>query len=525
MDPSRGDVPVGLDDLLFPNRAEITTWHKDYVSELVTFSPAKIAVEPSRLEKERANLERESKDLAFQHYRTFIKSATCTSDIKSEVQSVLQDVATLESHIPNLSTACHSFAVQAKEITQKRKVHYTTLEQHSTILELLELPQLMDACVKNQCYDDALELEHYARKIYRENLNIPILAQILAEIELSTESMAVHLHNQLCSQCTLTESFKIVNYLRKLAIYNEIEIRVAFLQCKGQYLAHLLQQIPRGNYFMTISKMVDTTRSEMQDIINQYTTLFGDDLKLEKEVSGAVLATSVANILYSWSLCKISEFLERLQSSLSKVKEGSFLANILASCMFFGKNMARLGLDFRGLLPPIFESVVKNIFEKDLDRAVSNFGTHLRKYRNLTAHQGLSEYTPKLDDTQDNISPPIILLDFPPLAILTNVILSTLNDLRTCWLQSMQVKLGKILFTFLSSIIQKLFEHRTQNINVAEPEELSLFLKMCFIASSELLPFIVNCFSTIFGSPNQKLIELSTLQNQLQPLLKERENL
>jgi hypothetical protein len=177
-------------------------------------------------------------------------------------------------------------------------------------------------------------------------------------------------------------------------------------------------------------------------------------------------------------LCKISEFLERLQSSLSKVNEGtlfytfivlsiyligSFLANILASCMFFGKNMARLGLDFRGtllndiysmymtnlgLLPPIFESVVKNIFEKDLECAVSNFGTHLRKYRNLAAHQGLSEYTPKLgsemlsrrlcqmslfnilDDTPDNISPPIILLDFPPLAILTNVILSTFNDLR-----------------------------------------------------------------------------------------------
>jgi hypothetical protein len=39
-----------------------------------------------------------------------------------QVQSVLQDVSTLQSHIPNLSTACHSFAVQAKEITQKRKV-------------------------------------------------------------------------------------------------------------------------------------------------------------------------------------------------------------------------------------------------------------------------------------------------------------------------------------------------------------------------------------------------------------------
>jgi len=208
---------------------------------------------------------------------------------------------------------------------------------------------------------------------------------------------------------------------------------------------------------------------------------------------------------------------------LFKVKEGSFLANILASCMFFGKNMARLGLDFRGLLPPIFEEVVRNIFEKDLDRAVSNFGTHLRKYRNLSAHQGLSEYTPKLEDSQDSISPPILLLDFPPLAILTNVILSTFNDLRTCWLQTMQVKLARILNKLLKDIIQKLFEHRAQTINSMDREELELFLKMCSVFSTECLPFVTNCFSSIFGA--QKLIDLSTLQESLLPLLKEKENL
>jgi hypothetical protein len=37
----------------------------------------------------------------------------------------------------------------------------------------------MDACVKNHCYEDALEIEHYARKIYRENSSISILSQIV----------------------------------------------------------------------------------------------------------------------------------------------------------------------------------------------------------------------------------------------------------------------------------------------------------------------------------------------------------
>jgi hypothetical protein len=81
------DSPSSLNDLLFPNQkdGDISNWHLDYVSELVTFGPAKIANEPALLEKEKNNIERETKDLTFQHYRTFIQSSQCTSKIRSEV--------------------------------------------------------------------------------------------------------------------------------------------------------------------------------------------------------------------------------------------------------------------------------------------------------------------------------------------------------------------------------------------------------------------------------------------------------
>lgn len=81
------DVPTGLDALLFPNHkeGEVSNWHLDYVSELVTFTPAKISTEPLRLDKEKQNVERETKDLAFQHYKVFIQSSRCTSGIRSEV--------------------------------------------------------------------------------------------------------------------------------------------------------------------------------------------------------------------------------------------------------------------------------------------------------------------------------------------------------------------------------------------------------------------------------------------------------
>ena len=38
-------------------------------------------------------------------------------------------------------------------------------EQHPVILELLEIPQLMTACVRNGSYDEALDLKAFASKI------------------------------------------------------------------------------------------------------------------------------------------------------------------------------------------------------------------------------------------------------------------------------------------------------------------------------------------------------------------------
>ena len=40
------------------------------------------------------------------------------------------------------------------------------------------------------------------------------------------------------------------------------------------------------------------------------------------------------------------------------------LASVLEHCMYCGMSLARVGLDFRGLLPPIFEAAIANVFSK-----------------------------------------------------------------------------------------------------------------------------------------------------------------
>jgi len=61
----------------------------------------------------------------------------------------------------------------------------------------------------------------------------------------------------------------------------------------------------------------------------------------------------------------VRQKLHATQSDLCNVAfSACSLASVLEHCMYCGMSLARVGLDFRGLLPPIFEAAIANVFNK-----------------------------------------------------------------------------------------------------------------------------------------------------------------
>ena len=69
-------------------------------------------------------------------------------------------------------------------------------------------------------------------------------------------------------------------------------------------------------------------------------------------------------LVYSWAGHRVSLYLAALGRHLPRIGEGGSLASVLEHCMYCGMSLARVGLDFRGLLAPIFEACILNLFSK-----------------------------------------------------------------------------------------------------------------------------------------------------------------
>jgi hypothetical protein len=78
--------------------------------------------------------------------------------------------------LPEFAQRCQDFSKASSDINTHRRLNSLTLTRNAQLLEILELPQLMDTCIRNGNYEEALELAAYVRKLGKKHGQIPIIA-------------------------------------------------------------------------------------------------------------------------------------------------------------------------------------------------------------------------------------------------------------------------------------------------------------------------------------------------------------
>ncbi|KAL0394188.1 UNVERIFIED_CONTAM: Conserved oligomeric Golgi complex subunit [Sesamum latifolium] len=445
--------------------------------------------------------------------------AAALLEIREEVSAIDKHLESLIAEIPTLTSGCTEFVDSAEHILEKRKMNQTLLANHSTLLDLLEIPQLMDTCVRNGNYDEALDLEAFVGKLTTMHPKIPVIQALATEVQQTTQSLLSQLLQKLRSNIQLPECLRIIGYLRRIGVFSEYEMRLQFLRCREAWLTGILDDLDQRNPYEYLKGMINCHRMHLFDVVNQYRAIFADDTSGNEE-------NYDGGLLFDWAMHQITLHLKSLKVMLPKITEGGSLSNILDQCMYCAMGLGWVGLDFRGLLPPLFEEAVLNLFAKNMSTAVENFQIYDTNVSIYPVSPGFSSLGPTAssspanslgEESQDDITPPSSLMEHPPLAVFINGVSAAMNELRPCAPLSLKVVLAQELVKGLQAVSDSLLRYNTTRM--LRDNESVLFLKLCQSFIEVAFPHCATCFNRCYPGGAALITDAKNLFDGISRLL------
>ncbi|XP_010519840.1 PREDICTED: conserved oligomeric Golgi complex subunit 8 [Tarenaya hassleriana] len=467
----------------------VSASQQPYVSELLSFTLDRLHKEPELLRVDGERIQRQMQEVAVGNYRAFITAADALLAIRQEVSSIDKHLESLIGEIPKLTSGCTEFVESSEKILEKRKLNQTLLANHSTLLDLLEIPQLMDTCVRNGNFDEALDLEAFVSKLATMHPKLSVIQTLAAEVRQTTQSLLSQLLQKLRSNIQLPECLRIIGYLRRIGVFSEYEMRLQFLRCREAWLTGILEDLDQRNAYEYLKGMINCHRMHLFDVVNQYRAIFADDTSGSEE-------NYDGGLLFSWAMHQITSHLKTLKIMLPKITEGGSLSNILDQCMYCAMGLGWVGLDFRGLLPPLFEEAVLNLFSKNMNTAVENFQLVLDSHRWVSLPSVGFSTSSIGDDIKEDVTPPSYLMEHPPLAVFLNGVSAAMNELRPCAPLSLKHALAQELIKGLQAISDSLLRYNTTRM--LRLNESTLFLSLCRAFIEVVFPHCATCFGRCY---------------------------
>lgn len=296
------------------------------------------------------------------------------------------------------------------------------LQKHSTLLEFLEIPQMMETSLRTGNYEEVLRLDTYVKKLRTKyGPGIKFLEDVMKETNKVKNAMAAQLTKELRSAIQLPTCIKVVGHLRQLGKYSDTELRIKFLTVRDMYLQSLVKDIPSSPPLFHLTRTIDLFRINLFDIATQYRAVFSSDDPFQN----SSLYSKESNILSSWILTKIEQFFKILESDiLACIENEPYFPydSVIDPCYYFGLSMARIGFDIKPRLTLVFQRMCIRRFRLSLDKAEKTFQDSLKSY-------SLNETLSKLKVSSDDSSLSLIA-DISPLKWLMNGILMAFNDIR-----------------------------------------------------------------------------------------------
>ncbi|OZJ05060.1 hypothetical protein BZG36_02094 [Bifiguratus adelaidae] len=475
------------------------TWLANYVDHLLSLPLASLQQEPQRLIKATSNVDQDLQSLVLDEYQSIVKARDVQIDTEVRLDDLRAHLDGFESMVTDVMNSCKDFDQEVSAFLDVRSELESILDNHDSLLDLLEIPQLMETCVRNGYYQEAMDLSAHVTRLANRHSEVKLLQSIQHQTQQTLAFMQLQLIRLLQKPIRLPVAMNIVGNLRRMRTFGrgEMELRVAFLKCRRLYFQALMleleREVEKSSEFVSknqrefkqrfvydfIKKAIDLLREHLFEVATQYTSIFQSSTPRSRSISESHSAPPPASTIVTTSLLPTyttdltKTLLDILRKYLPQVNDTASLSSILTQLMYCGMSLGRVGLDFRHLVCDEFEAMMWSIVDGMLTTTGANFASKIefatksrippsqwmvsRTFNSTNIMDDLerSKSPPKASQSSFS-SPPQIILSCPALAHFTNGVLSAFNALRPLAPISLFPKLRDKLDTLLRQVSAQL---------------------------------------------------------------------
>ena len=476
-------------------------WTRDYLTKLTSFTLDELLHEPAQLKEEQTKAKRDAQQLAFRDYPSFLQAQTCRHEAEETLDGLDVHLGEFVSSVPELQQACEEFTEKATALKEERNKITSVLDHQHVLTDLLEIPQLMETCVWNGYYSEAMDLASHVR-LLQVRYPLSVVKSIQQQVQASSDLMLVQLISHLQKPIRLAAAMNVVGFLRRMDVFqSETELRMVFLRCRHDFLQQRLTRVKRDisddarqksqDAFEYLKRFIDVMREQMFEIGTQYISIFSNE-------QGTLLSDYMVTIA---GLIKST-----LHTYLPMIEDTSALASLLTQLQYCGMSLGRIGLDFRHILVYSFEEAVQPMILRWIDASTEDLvniivtSTEQIAAPSTWMSSKLVSQSSETEVKRYAFQPPMLLVAYPSLAIFTNGILSAFNALRLLPAVSLYEPIQNHLeacFMEIGNALKQYSDQATAHI----PDEVTFLQSYSAAYARCCVPYLKSCLvDGIYGN-------------------------